>query len=63
MSREGSPVRYVSGAYVPQDELLYLIYGAESRTAVASAMARAELPGERIPEATVPTPRRQRSSD
>ena len=52
LTREGTPVRYLSSIFVPEDETCFLLYEAASADAVCEAARRAELPFERVAEAT-----------
>lgn len=48
MSREGTPVRYLRGLFVPDDETCFHIFEAGSADAVGEAARRAELAYDRI---------------
>jgi hypothetical protein len=50
-TQEGTPVFYLSSAYLPQEEILFLLYDSDSTSAVESALNRAGLPPERVHEA------------
>jgi len=51
LSREGVPVRCLRSIFVPEDETWFLLYEAASATAVERAVARADLPCDRVLEA------------
>lgn len=48
LSRSGTPVRYLSSIFVPDDETCFLLYEAHSAEAVEAAARRARLPFERV---------------
>jgi hypothetical protein len=50
LSRNGSPVRYLRGLVVPEDELYLHLFEAVSADAVHTALARAAVAYERIVE-------------
>jgi hypothetical protein len=50
-SQAGTPVRYLRSIFVPEDEVLFHLFEGGSADAVRQAMARAELPYERVVEA------------
>jgi uncharacterized protein DUF4242 len=51
LTREGTPVNYVSSLFVPEDETCFYLYEAASAEVVREAAVRAELPFERVIEA------------
>jgi hypothetical protein len=51
MTAEGRPVRFVRTVFVPEDEVCFYVYEAESADAAGEASRRAELPFERVLEA------------
>lgn len=51
LTREGTPVRYLSSIFVPEDETCFLLYEAPTAGDVETAARRAELAFERISEA------------
>ena len=46
----GTPVRYMRSIFVPEDETCFLLYEAASPDAVRGAVARADLPTDRVAE-------------
>jgi hypothetical protein len=50
-TKEGTTVFYVSSAYLPQEEILFLLYDSDSTHAVESALNQAGLTPERVHEA------------
>jgi Protein of unknown function (DUF4242) len=57
LTREGTPVRFLSTIFVPEDEVCFYLYEAASAEAAAEAARRAELQFERIVVAITETPR------
>ncbi|MGB2874279.1 MAG: nickel-binding protein [Gaiellaceae bacterium] len=51
LTREGTPVSYLSSLFVPEDETCFYLYEAASAEAVREAALRAELSFERVIEA------------
>jgi hypothetical protein len=51
VSREGTPVRYLRGLFLPEDETCFHLFEACSLEAVGEASRRAELAYDRIVEA------------
>ena len=51
LSREGTPVRYLRGLFLPEDETCLHLLEADSPEAVGEASRRAELAYDRIVEA------------
>ena len=51
LTREGTPVEYVSSIFVPEDETCFFLYQGLSADAVREAARRASLDFERISEA------------
>jgi Protein of unknown function (DUF4242) len=51
LTGEGTPVRFVRGIFVPEDETCFHLYEAVTAEAVHEAARRAELPLERVAEA------------
>jgi hypothetical protein len=51
LTGEGTPVRYVSSIFVPEDETCFFLYQADSADAVREAARRASLVFERVSEA------------
>ncbi len=51
LSRSGPRVRFVTSIFVPDDETCFLLYEADSATAVEEAARRAGLAFERVAEA------------
>jgi hypothetical protein len=51
LSSEGTPVRYLRGLFLPEDETCLHLFEADSREAVDEASRRAELAYDRIVEA------------
>jgi len=51
LSREGTPVRYLSSIFLPDDETCFYLYDAASADAVRKVALRAELPFARIVKA------------
>ena len=51
LTGEGTPVRYVSSIFVPEDETCFFLYQAVSADDVREAARRASLPFERVSEA------------
>lgn len=51
LTEEGRQIRFLRSTFVPDDELCFLIFEAESQALVAEAAARAEIEYERIVEA------------
>jgi len=51
LTAEGTPVRYVRTVFVPQDEVCFYVYEAESAEAAGEASRRAGLTIERVLEA------------
>jgi hypothetical protein len=48
LSRTGTPVRYLRSIFVPEDETCFLLYEADSASAVREAALRARLPVDRV---------------
>jgi hypothetical protein len=48
VSGEGAGVLYLSSTYLPGEELLFVLYGGDSRRAVLSALERAGISHERL---------------
>ena len=48
VSRSGIPVRYVRSIYVPEDEICFHLFDAESVGAVRTVTERAQLEAQRI---------------
>lgn len=48
LTREGTPVRYLRSIFVPEDEICFYLYEAETAESVREAARRAELPFERV---------------
>jgi hypothetical protein len=48
LTLEGTPVRYLSSIFVPEDETCFYLYEAASVDGVRQAACRADLPFERI---------------
>jgi hypothetical protein len=48
MERAGQPLHYVSSTLVPNDESFLCVIEAASKTVVAEAYARADVPFDRI---------------
>lgn len=55
MTDQGTAVRYLRSIFVPEDETYFLLYEADSASAVAEASARAGIEVERIVDAVLPT--------
>ncbi len=51
LTREGTPVRYLRSIFVPEDEICFHLYEAETAEHVREAARRAELSFERVTEA------------
>ncbi|HEX4929894.1 MAG TPA: nickel-binding protein [Gaiellaceae bacterium] len=51
LTEEGLRIRFLRSTFVPDDELCFLIFEAESRALVAEAASRAAIEYERILEA------------
>jgi hypothetical protein len=51
LTREGTPVQYLSSIFVPADETCFFLYQAASAEAVHEAARRASLAFERVSEA------------
>jgi hypothetical protein len=51
LTREGTPVLYLSSIFVPADETCFFLYQAASAEAVHEAARRASLAFERVSEA------------
>ena len=51
LTREGRRIRFLRSTFVPDDELCFLIFEADSRALVAEVAARAAIEYERILEA------------
>jgi Protein of unknown function (DUF4242) len=51
LTGEGTPVRYLSSIFVPEDETCFFLYQAASADAVSEAARRASLVFERVSEA------------
>ncbi len=51
LTAEGTAVRYLRTVFVPEDEVCFYLYEAESAEAVGRACRRAGLPVERVLEA------------
>jgi uncharacterized protein DUF4242 len=51
LTRHGTPVRYLSSIFVPEDETCFHMYEATSADAIREVAQRAELPFERVLEA------------
>ena len=51
LTRRGTPVRYVRGLFVPEDETCFLLYEAASPETVHEAARLAGLPCEHVVEA------------
>jgi hypothetical protein len=51
LTRSGTPVRYVSSIFVPEDETCFFLFEAESADAVRAAARRAGVAFERVTEA------------
>ncbi|MDP8929712.1 MAG: DUF4242 domain-containing protein, partial [Actinomycetota bacterium] len=49
-ARAGTPVRYVRSIFVPEDEICFHVYEAESAALVGETVTAAELGFERIVE-------------
>jgi hypothetical protein len=56
VSRGDNPVRHLRLLYVAEEETCFHLYEARSAEAVAEACVRAELPADRIVEASVVEP-------
>jgi hypothetical protein len=52
MTDEGTPVRYLRSTFVPAEEKCFCLFDGPSEDAVREANERAQLPFERIVEAT-----------
>jgi hypothetical protein len=50
LSRQGTPVRYLSSIHIPEDETCFLLYRAPSADAVRTAAGRAGLPFDHVAE-------------
>ena len=48
LTREGTPIRYLRSIFVPEDEICFYLYEAETADAVREAMRRADLRFERV---------------
>ena len=48
LTREGTPVRYLRSIFVPEDEICFHLYEAETAEVVREAARRAQLSFERI---------------
>jgi len=48
LTREGTPVRYLRSIFVPEDEICFYLYEAETAEVVREAARRAELRVERV---------------
>ena len=51
LTRRGTPVRYLSSIFVPEDETCFHLYEAVSADAIREVAQRAELSFERVLEA------------
>ena len=52
MTKEGTPIRYLRSIFVPGEEKCFCIFDGPSSEAVEQANRRAEIPFERVVEAT-----------
>ena len=57
LTREGTPVAYVSSIFVPEDETCFFLYQALSADAVREAARRASFAFERVSEAVAESKR------
>lgn len=53
MTQEGTPVRYLRSTFVPGEEKCFCLFEGPSADAVKTANERAQIPFERIVEATL----------
>ena len=62
LTGEGTPVRYLSSIFVPEDETCFYLYQAASADGVREAARRAALPFDRVIEAIAETTGDQKES-
>jgi hypothetical protein len=48
LTREGTPIRYLRSIFVPEDEICFYLYEAETAEVVREAARRAQLSFERV---------------
>jgi hypothetical protein len=53
LTREGTPVRYLRSIFVPDDEICFHLYEAETAEVVREAVRRAQLSFERVTAVTL----------
>lgn len=56
LTQRGTPIAFVRSIFVPQDEICFLVFDAESADAVGAACARAAVRFERVVEAVESRP-------